>query len=141
TVLDRETGEEAAALAGKFQPSTLAAHADAVGQWYNRADLLVERNNHGHAVLLWLKDNSKLARLRGTDGVEGWLSNTRGKTLLYDTCADAFRDGATVLHSFGTFTQLASIEGSSLRAPEGEPDDRADSYALALAGIHHVRKK
>jgi hypothetical protein len=26
---------------------------------------------------------------------------------------------------------LASIEGSSLRAPAGERDDRADSYALA----------
>ena len=39
----------------------------------------------------------------------------------------------TVLHSFATFTQLASIEGSTLEAPEGEHDDRADSYALACA--------
>lgn len=39
-----------------------------------------------------------------------------------------------MLHSFMTFTQLASIEGSTLRAPEGERDDRADSYALGLAG-------
>ena len=53
TVLDRQTGEEVAALAGKLQPSTLAAHADAIGAWYNKAPLLVERNNHGHAVLLW----------------------------------------------------------------------------------------
>jgi hypothetical protein len=36
-----------------------------------------------------------------------------------------------VLHSFDTFSQLASIEGSTLRAPEGEADDRADAYALA----------
>ena len=36
----------------------------------------------------------------------------------------------TVLHSLATFAQLASIEGSTLRAPEGELDDRAVAYAL-----------
>ncbi len=133
TVLDRETGEEVAALAGKFQPSTLAAHADSIGTWYNQAEMLVERNNHGHAVLLWLRDHSQLRRLRGSDGNEGWLSSTRGNVLLYDNVADAFRNRETILHSFATFTQLASIEGSTLEAPEGEHDDRADSYALACA--------
>lgn len=132
TVLDRETGEECAALAGKFQPSTLAAHADAVGRWYIDAGVLCERNNHGHAVLLWLRDNSRLARLLGFDGREGWHSTTRGKALMYDAAADAFRDGDTTLRSFASYLQLASIEGSTLRAPEGERDDRADSYALAL---------
>lgn len=134
TVLDRLTGEEVACLSGRFQPSTLGAHVDAIGNWYNRAVVMVERNNHGHAVLLWLHDNSSLPVLAGFDGKPGWHSTTRGKTLLYDTCADAFRDGETTLHSFATYTQLASIEGSTLRAPEGEHDDRADSYALALAG-------
>lgn len=142
SVLDRETGEEVAALSGKYQPATIAGHADAVGRYYNNAAVMVERNNHGHAVLLWLKDNSKLARLKGHDGKEGWHSTTLGKTLLYDAAADAFRNKETILHSFATFTQLASIEGSTLLAPEGEPDDRADSYALALAartvptGVH-----
>jgi hypothetical protein len=131
SVLDRDSGEEVAALASKFQPSTFAAHADALGKWYNRAAVLVERNNHGHAVLLWLRDHSTLIRLPGHDGHEGWLSNSKGKSLLYDTAADAFRNRETALHSFATFMQLASIEGSSLRAPEGEMDDRADSYALA----------
>jgi hypothetical protein len=133
TVVDLDSGEEVAALAGKFQPSTLAAHLDALGTWYNRAGVLVERNNHGHAVLLSLREHSQLCRLLGHDGREGWLSNGKGKALLYDTAADAFREGLTRLHSFATFTQLASIEGASLRAPEGEQDDRADSYALASA--------
>jgi hypothetical protein len=92
---------------------------------------LVERNNHGHAVLLWLREHGALWRLLGHDNREGWLSSAKGKALLYDTAADAFRNSETVLHSLATFTELASIEGSSLRAPDGEPDDRADSYALA----------
>ena len=135
TVLEADLGEEVAMLSGKLQPATIAAHADAIGTWYNRAGVMVERNNHGHAVLLWLRDNSRLVRLAGHDGNEGWHSTTKGKALLYDTAADAFREGETFLHSFETFVQLASIEGSTLRAPEGEMDDRADSYALALAGV------
>jgi hypothetical protein len=141
TVLDRESGEEVASLAGKYEPAVFAAHIDAIGVWYNRAEVMVERENHGHAVLLWLKDHSKLTRLNGLDGKEGWLSNSKGKTMMYDTCADAFRESETVLHSFTTFTQLASIEGATLRAPEGEMDDRADSYALACCGRVHSKKK
>ena len=131
TVLDRDSGEEVAALAGKFQPSTLAAHIDALGRWYNDAAVLVERNNHGHAVLLWLRDNSGLWRLPGHDGKPGWLSRHKGKAILYAAAADAFREGRTRLHSYATFTQLAGIGGSTLRAVDGEADDRADSYALA----------
>jgi hypothetical protein len=36
-----------------------------------------------------------------------------------------------VIHDFETHGQLASIEGSSLRAPKGEMDDLADGFALA----------
>jgi Terminase RNaseH-like domain len=134
-VLDQRSGEEVAALSGRLQPSTLAAHADALGRWYNQAAVLVERNNHGHAVLLWLRDHSRLRRLNGHDGSEGWLSSSKGKSLLYDRTADLFRDAQTILHSFATFAQLASIDGSTLRAPEGEHDDRADAYALACVAL------
>lgn len=134
SVMDVESGEEVAQLSGKFQPSALASYADALGRYYNDAGLMVERNNHGHAVLLWLADNSKLRRLDGHDGKLGWLSSSLGKALLYNEMADCFRDGDTTLHSFATYTQLASIEGSALRAPEGFHDDRADSYALAHVG-------
>lgn len=134
TVMDELSGEECAALSGKFQPSTLASYADAIGQYYNMAGLMVERNNHGHAVLLWLEEHSELRRLLGHDDKPGWLSSALGKAIMYDGLADCFRDGDTTLHSFATYTQLASIEGSTLRAPEGSHDDRADSYGLAQIG-------
>ena len=135
-VLDAATGEEVARLAGKFQPAVFGAHLDTIGRWYNNADIMVERNNHGHAVLLWLRDNSRLKRLTGHDGNIGWLDNTKGKSLLYDACADAFREKETVLHSFETQVQLQSIEGATLRAPDGQHDDKADAYALAIVGIN-----
>src|SRR5262245_14050196 len=133
-VLDVDSGEEVASLAGRFEPATFAAHVDAVGRHYNGAAVLVERNNHGHAVLLWLRDNSGLLRLCGHDAQPGWHTTTKGKALLYDTAGEALRDGETTLHGLEVFHQLASVEGSTLRAPEGQPDDRAVAFALALAG-------
>jgi hypothetical protein len=134
TVLDVLTGEECAVLVGKFQPSVIAGYADQIGHYYNDAGLMVERNNHGHAVIMWLEEHSALRILDGHDEKPGWLSSKLGKALLYNEAADCFKDGNTTLHSFSTYMQLASIEGATLLAPEGQHDDRADSYALAHVG-------
>src|SRR5262249_31481260 len=133
-VLDTDSGEQMAELAGKFEPSVFANYAQQLATWFYRAGVLVERNNHGHAVLLWLRDHGRgVQPLPGHDDKAGWLSSTLGKTQLYDKCADAFKNAEVTLHSFATYTQLASIDGSTLRAPAGENDDRADAFALACA--------
>jgi hypothetical protein len=134
TVLDVDSGEEAAFLAGRFEPATFAAHVDTVGRWYNYASVMVERNNHGHAVLLWLRENTQLTRQCGHDNLPGWHTTTKGKSMLFDQAGADFRDGEAVIHGLDTFHQLASIEGSTEKAPEGQPDDRAMGFVLALAG-------
>lgn len=131
-VLDKSTGEEVACLAGKLQPEVLTAHADTLGRWYNSAGILCERNNHGHACILWLRTHSHLPVIAGHDLKPGWLSNVRGKPLMYDKCAEAIRDKEVIIHSRKTLQQLQSIEGATLRAPEGMNDDRADAFALAV---------
>jgi hypothetical protein len=131
-VVNEETGEEAASYRGKIQPAGIANYADKIGIFYNDADILPERNNHGHAVILWLDTNSKLTIVNGSDSKPGWLSSRLGKTRLYDEATEVFEESDTILHSFDILTQLQSIDGSTLKAPEGEPDDLADSYALAL---------
>jgi hypothetical protein len=134
-VLDVNSGEEVASLAGRFEPATFAAHVSAVASWYQRAPVLVERNNHGHAVLLWLGDNAPaLLRLCGHDNMPGWHTTTKSKAMLYDCAGEALRDGEAIIHGLETFSQLASIEGATLRAPEGQHDDRAVAFALALKG-------
>jgi hypothetical protein len=144
TVVDVATGEECAVLAGKFEPSTFAAYIAAISRYYWDAPAMIERNNHGHAVIQWVAEHADhVSLLRGHDGKVGWMSSSLGKTLLYTECADHFRQnvqsetltGRTkILHSFASYTQLASIDGSKLRAPDGMHDDRADSYALAQVG-------
>lgn len=139
TVLDFATGEECAVLAGKFEPSTLGSHIKEVSAWYNNAAAMIERNNHGHAVIQWVEDHARRVNvLKGHDDKAGWMSSKLGKALLYTECADHFRtnalDSTKILHSFSSYQQLASIEGATLLAPEGQHDDRADSYALAQVG-------
>lgn len=146
-VMDKETGEEVATLAGKFEPATFGAHIDAVGKWYNNAAVMLEVNNHGHAVMLWLKANSSLPIMEGpsastkpgSPGQPGWTTTNKSKAILYATAGEAFRDGDVMLHDFAVLTQLASIEGSTLKAPEGQFDDRAIACCLCIAGVVKCR--
>jgi len=137
-VLDRRTGEEVACLCGKIEMSVFAAHIDRIGIFYNHAPAMIELNNHGHAVIAWLRDNGHIQVLHGLDDKPGWATTTKSKTMLYDETADAFRNKETILHSFATWAQLSSIEGATLKAPEGMFDDRAVSYVLAIAGINRT---
>jgi hypothetical protein len=95
-----------------------------------------------HAVLLWLRDNSKLRRLFGHDHKPGWHTTTRAKAVLYDVAGELIRDGDTIIHGLETYLHLGHIEGSTLLAPPGQRDDRAVAYCLALqARARSVREQ
>lgn len=134
TVLDAETAEEVAILRGKIQPSTFTEYVEKISFWYNNADVLVERNNHGHAVLLKMSEDGFTNVINGLDKKPGWHNTSKGKALMYSIVTDAFNAGKTKIHSFSTYQQLASIDGSTLKAPEGQYDDEATSFALAYLG-------
>ncbi|MBP8125781.1 MAG: hypothetical protein KAZ26_24240 [Caldilineaceae bacterium] len=134
-VQDALTGEQMAVCSGKIEPTTFADYLALLSEYYNWAPVMVERNNHGHAVIGRIKnDHRKVKLLRGYDRRWGWMSNSRGKTLLYTAAVDTFISEDAVLHDFETQSQLASIEADTLRAPEGLHDDHADAWALANVG-------
>ncbi len=109
-VLDAVTGDQVAVWAGRFEPATFAGGLAALGRWIAaggaQAGVLVERNNHGHAVLLALRESansvgegvdgigSRAAVLRGLDGQPGWLTTAKNKALAVDAAADLLRDGS-----------------------------------------------
>lgn len=133
-VLDAVTWMQVATLVGKVEPGRLGREVARVARWYNGADVLVERNNHGHAVIRVLQEEG-VRLLHGYDGRPGWLSNIKGKPLLYDLVAQAVREKACGVVCEATLAQLASIEAGSLRAPVGLHDDRADAFGLAVAAV------
>lgn len=136
TVLDESTGDQVAVLAGRFEPAFYAGYLAQLAAWYNHAPVLVERNNHGHAVLLELRERyGETFRLNGDDGRPGWLAASRPRAVAWSNTAMRFKDGRCVVRDERTFTQLCSVEGATLKAPDGEMDDRADSFNLALAAV------
>lgn len=131
-VMDCETWEQVACLAGKFEPEVFGGMIVEICRFYNGIEHpLVERNNHGHAVLLALKGLG-FKPMKGEDGKPGHLTTQKSKTTEYNGLATALREKDTTLHCRETYLQLANIEGSTLSAPSGEHDDRAMSYALTL---------
>lgn len=167
TVVRVDNGEEVAVFSGKFEPDVFATYLTQIATYYNHAPALIERNNHGHAVIQWLDEHSRRIRLLPGHDAEpkkkhvrgkprkrdkaGWLTNKLGKAILYTIAAEHFRTCANfddeggkstiVLHDFTTYQQLMSIEGATLSAPEGDMDDRATSYALAQAGRDQLKVK
>lgn len=99
-VMDVNSGEQVACLAGKIEAAPFAGYVYEIGHLYNDAAVLVERNNHGAAVILWLRDNSSLRLLLAADGKPGWLTTSKSKAQLF-------------------------VEASTLRAPKGQHDDLA----------------
>ena len=130
-IVDAHTGEQCAVFQGKFEPTVFALYIETISLFYNKASVLPERNNHGHAVIAVLKLNKKITVLNGDDGKPGWLDNQRGKTILYDHLADTIRTEDCILHDVATHDQITSIEGGTLSAPNGMMDDLSDAAALA----------
>ena len=139
-VLD-DTGAQVAELAGRIEISVYAEYLAELSRYYNNAHLMVERNNHGHAVILRLSEDveikQKLMRSK-RDGKYGYQSDARGKAELYSCCAETCRDTLTKIRSWQAFNQLNSIERSTLLAPSGMLDDVADAYALACVGLSRL---
>lgn len=135
-VLNLNTLEQCAVLSGKVEPEVLTGYVTSLSNWYNSAKVLTERNNHGHVVIAVLNDDPTMRSriMKGIDGNFGWVSSSRGKALMYDALVEELRNSAVIIHDEETKTQLANIEGTTLKAPEGDPDDLAVAFALAVVG-------
>ncbi len=76
-VFDRASGEHVATLHGQFQPWRMGELLKTVGTTYGGAMLVVERNNHGHAVLQALDQLGYRFIYQGDDERPGWRSSRR----------------------------------------------------------------
>lgn len=133
-VLDAETWEELASLHGHWEPDEYAGHLDTLARAYD-AELAVERNNHGHAVLVTLKALRTPKVVSGHDDKRGWLTNAQTKPQSIDLLAEALRDDLVTVRSQATLNELQIyrvLKNGSTGAPEGYHDDRVMAWAIAL---------
>ena len=135
-VLERASLRQVAVLCGKHEPGVIAHYAAKIAGWYNRAWINVERNNHGIttvAELRKLRDPSPRV-LAGRDNKLGWWTDRLGKSMMYDAVAESLRCGSCTIRDKQTLDQLTSLEIGTLEAPEGDHDDCAVAFGLALHG-------
>lgn len=134
-IVDLLSGAQVAVLQGKFDVNIFTGHIERLCKYYNGAPALIERNNHGHAIIALALEHKKIKILKHPhDKKHGYLSNPRTKVALYDNLAMTVNTEDCAIFDEPTQDQVANIEGSTLLAPEGMFDDLADSYALAQFG-------
>jgi hypothetical protein len=73
-VIDRRLGTQCAELHGHYPPRELAQKLADLGQEYNRALIAVEKNNHGHGVLAYLR-MMEYPNVFAQKGQDGWLTS------------------------------------------------------------------
>ena len=148
-VLDYETGEQTASMHGRVAPERFAQLLDALGRYYNDAELGVERNNHGHSTLNTLLHTCGYPNLyRHADynnphdryGQLGWPTDAKTKPVMTDGLAAAIAEDAITLHCSELIDECFSYvvtESGSTEAQPGHHDDRVVAAAIAW----QVRKR
>lgn len=136
-VRDRKTGEHCATISGQYTPWDLADAGAKLGREFNNAEIVVERNNHGHAVLQALQREHKYPKIyKHDDDKLGWPTNAITRPTMLDALEDAHRSGLwtsadrNVLAQFRTFVVLDSGKAEAAR---GEHDDLVMAEAICWA--------
>ena len=84
-----------ARIRGQWPPDVFAAKLYTLSERYNRAELVVERNNHGHAVLLELENLGGSVwkdHKRGAEAQPGFSTSQASKVLLIDRLDKSLRE-------------------------------------------------
>jgi len=137
-VINMGTGELVAHLSGKFEPmADWPSILLVLSAWFNDACLLIERNNHGHAVIGYIQAEHAELLLRGPDGRYGWSNQDRkAKADLYDTFAFDLKNQGVLIHDWTVHEQLGAIDRITLAHPAKKKgavcvDDEAMACVLA----------
>jgi hypothetical protein len=140
-LLDLTTGEVALVLCGELEPKRQFPGAiAAIARHYNDAQGVVERNNHGHAVIAGLEALGVVV-MPGRDGRAGWQTTEGAKADAANTTYSALlaaREAGIKPFAKGSklVRQLKSIERATLAAPgkrkgKTKIDDVSTAYQMA----------
>ena len=139
-VVDRQSGMQCAEFHGHLAPRELALKLIELSAMYNQALVVVERNNHGHAVLAHLREQ-QFAEVYAEGNQDGWLTSVVSRPAMIEnlaaslvTAPGVFRS-SRLLNECRTFVRHA--DGRS-EAAAGAHDDCVMAMAIALAARRKV---
>jgi hypothetical protein len=137
-VMRTDTGAQVAALHGVFTPRSLAHRAVDVCRRYNDAMLGVERNNHGHAVILQVEnlgyDRPHLDLFYDHDGRAGWNTDTVSRPVLLSELNDWITERPECVRDRQMLSEMSSFKRQSTgkyEADKGFHDDTIFKWGIA----------
>ncbi len=139
-VIERRTGIQCAELHGHFPPRELAHRIIELGNLYNQALLVVERNNHGYGVLAHLRSEGCLNVYREGEQ-DGWLTSAVSRPAMIENLAAVLATKPTLFRSsklLSEFRTFVRHPNGSSAAVAGAHDDCVMATAIALAARREV---
>jgi hypothetical protein len=134
-VLDLETGLQCAEFAGHVGGLDLARVVTALAREYNRAWLVVERNNHGSGVLALIETVCGYDRVYRQGGQAGWLTTSISRPAALGRLDAALVERPECFQSRKLLAECRSF----VRLPDGKTgarpgthDDRVMALAIGL---------
>jgi len=140
SVYKKSTREQVAQLRGHIKPKKFAEGIFSLAERYTGESLnypvvAVERNNHGHAVLLWLDEHLEYDNLfEHTDGRVGWLTNKVTRPIMVDTLIDAIDSDMILIRDETTIGECMTLidNNGKIEAMTGKHDDAFIANSIAL---------
>jgi len=135
-VIDRVSGLQCAELYGHYTPEELAAQATKLGREYNHALIVVERNNHGHAVLAMLERVERYEPLYGNPRYAGWVTTMLTRPTMLERFGAMLVSNPELFQSRRLLEECRSFVRNAdgrIAAAEGSHDDAIMAMAMALA--------
>lgn len=155
-VFNAHTGEQAAEYATSFvRPNQLGLTAMEIGNYYNKALIVIESNNHGHAVIDAIRHKYyNLYRRETIDKTSrektytiGFATTGTTKPMLVDKIEEAVREETISIYSEDLLKEMKIFAetdepGKHGYGAEGSGhDDRVIATALAVIGMRDVPKQ
>ncbi len=135
-VVDMETGLQCAEFAEHLGGLELARLVTKLASEYNRAMLVVERNNHGSGVLAHLETGCKEARVYSQNGQAGWLTTSISRPAMLGRLDAALAESPECFMSrrlLGECRSFVRLPDGKTGARAGTHDDRVMAMAIGLA--------
>lgn len=137
----RENGEHVGTIHGYFTTWEMAAVVAAVGKRFNEAIIVVERNNHGHAVLQALDREQHYPNIYlGDDGRPGWVNTAVSRATALEAFEQAHRTGEWSSPDRGSLEEfrLFIVIKRKPQAAPGAHDDRLMAHAIAYDVVSRI---
>lgn len=132
-VLELETGLQCAEVRRHMGVRELAKVAAELGREYRNAIAVVERNNHGAAVLAYLGGEERYSEIYEMGGMPGWLTTAANKPRMISGLGTLLAESPWLFSSKRLLTEcrtFVTLAGGRMGAAAGAHDDCVMAMAI-----------